>query len=85
MLYSFNPDFGRPFLLRSFVIIVLGGLESVSGVAVGALVLALVETFSVQVLPASYQQAIAFALLVVVLVVMPKGIAGLWQRKLKVT
>lgn len=85
MLYSFNPDFGRPFLLRSFVIIVLGGLESVSGVALGALVLALVETFSVQVLPASYQPAIAFALLVVVLVVMPKGIAGLLQRKLRVT
>lgn len=85
MLYSFNPDFGRPFLLRSFVIIVLGGLESVSGVALGALVLALIETFSVQVLPASYQPAIAFALLVVVLVVMPKGIAGLLQRKLRVT
>jgi branched-chain amino acid transport system permease protein len=85
MLYSFNPDFGRPFLLRSFVIIVLGGLESVSGVALGALVLALLETFSVQVLPASYQPAISFALLVVVLVVMPKGIAGLMQRKLRVT
>jgi branched-chain amino acid transport system permease protein len=85
MLYSFNPDFGRPFLLRSFVIIVLGGLESVSGVALGALVLALLETFSVQVLPASYQPAIAFALLVLVLVVMPKGIAGLLQRKLRAT
>ena len=85
MLYSFNADFGRPFLLRSFVIIVLGGLESVSGVAIGALVLALLETFSVQVLPASYQPAISFALLVVVLVIMPKGIAGLLQRKLKVT
>src|SRR5215469_734663 len=46
MLYSFNPDFGRAFLLRSFVIIVLGGLESVTGVALGAIVLALVETFS---------------------------------------
>lgn len=85
MLYSFNPDFGRPFLLRSFVIIVLGGLESVSGVALGALVLALMETFTVQVLPASYQPAISFALLVVVLIIMPKGIAGLMQRKLKVT
>src|SRR6185437_934695 len=85
MLYSFTPDFGRPFLLRSFVIIVLGGLESVSGVALGALVLALLETFSVQVLPASYQPAISFALLVVVLIIMPKGIAGLLQRKLKVT
>ncbi len=85
MLYSFNADFGRPFLLRSFVIIVLGGLESVSGVALGALVLALLETFSVQILPASYQPAIAFALLVVVLVVMPKGLAGVLQRKLKVS
>jgi branched-chain amino acid transport system permease protein len=85
MLYSFNADFGRPFLLRSFVIIVLGGLESVSGVAIGALVLALLETFSVQVLPASYQPAISFALLVVVLIIMPRGIAGLLQRKLKVT
>ena len=85
MLYSFNADFGRPFRLRSFVIIVLGGLESVSGVAIGALVLALLETFSVQVLPASYQPAISFALLVVVLIIMPKGIAGLLQRKLKVT
>ncbi|HET9183021.1 MAG TPA: branched-chain amino acid ABC transporter permease [Candidatus Angelobacter sp.] len=85
MLYSFNPDFGRPFLLRSFVIIVLGGLESVSGVALGALVLALLETFTVQVLPASYQPAISFSLLVVVLIIMPKGIAGLMQRRLKVT
>jgi branched-chain amino acid transport system permease protein len=84
MLYSFNPDFGRPFLLRSFVIIVLGGLESVSGVALGALILALLEVFSVQVVPASYQPAISFALLVLVLLVMPRGIAGLLQRKRRV-
>jgi branched-chain amino acid transport system permease protein len=84
LLYPFTPDFGPPFLLRSFVIIVLGGLESVSGVALGALVLALLETFSIQVVPASYQPAISFALLVVVLLIMPKGIAGLLQRKHRV-
>jgi branched-chain amino acid transport system permease protein len=71
-------------LLRSFVIIVLGGLESVSGVALGALILALLEVFSVQVVPASYQPAISFALLVLVLLVMPRGIAGLLQRKRRV-
>src|SRR5258708_21837600 len=49
MLFSFSPDFGRPFLLRSFVIIVLGGLESVSGVALGAIMLALLETFGINV------------------------------------
>jgi branched-chain amino acid transport system permease protein len=79
-LYSFNPDFGRPFLIRAFVIIVLGGLESVSGVAIGALVLALVETFSIIWLPAGYQLAVSFGLLVVVLIVLPGGIASLLGR-----
>jgi branched-chain amino acid transport system permease protein len=83
-------------LLRSFVIIVLGGLESVSGVALGAIVLAILETFSTVVplpwywhgwqfyyLPPSYQPVIPFALLVVVLVIMPKGLAGFLGRKWK--
>lgn len=79
-LYSFNPDFGRPFLLRAFVIIVLGGLESILGVALGALVLALVETFSILFVPAGYQLAISYSLLVVALIVLPGGIAGVLAR-----
>jgi len=81
MLYSFSPDFGGPFLLRAFVIIVLGGLESFAGVVVGALILAVVETFSILFLPASYQPAIAFSLLVVALIVLPEGVAGLWNKR----
>jgi len=81
MLYSFNPDFGASFQLRAFVIIVLGGLESFGGVAVGSLILALAETFVILVLPASYQPAIAFSLLVVALIVLPEGIAGLWNKR----
>lgn len=80
-LYSFDPDFGRPFLIRAFVIIVLGGLESISGVAIGALVLALVETFSIIFVPAGYQLAISFGLLVAVLVFLPGGIASLLGRR----
>jgi branched-chain amino acid transport system permease protein len=84
-LYPFSPEFGRTFLLRAFVVIVLGGL-----------VLALVETFSINLplpyywhgwnqayLPASYQPAISFALLVVVLLVLPGGISGLIKKKWK--
>src|SRR5258708_2037989 len=83
LLTSFNPDFGRPFLLRSFVIIVLGGLESFSGVAIGALILALLESYSIFIpgLEASYQPAISYGLLVVVLLLLPKGIAGLLEKK----
>jgi branched-chain amino acid transport system permease protein len=81
MLYSFSPDFGATFQLRAFVIIVLGGLESFGGVAIGALILALAETFCILVLPASYQPAIAFSLLVVALIVLPDGVAGLWNKR----
>jgi branched-chain amino acid transport system permease protein len=81
MLYSFTPDFGASFMLRSFVIIVLGGLESFSGVAIGAVIVALIETFSILVVPASYQLAISFILLVVALLVLPGGIEGLLQRR----
>lgn len=85
MLYSFSPDFGGAFLLRAFVIIVLGGLESFAGVAAGAVILALLETFSILALPASYQPAVAFSLLVVALVVLPGGVAGLWGRSRRST
>jgi branched-chain amino acid transport system permease protein len=81
MLYPFTPDFGGSFLLRAFVIIVLGGLESFAGVAIGSVILALVETFSILAIPAGYQPAIAFSLLVLALVVLPEGIAGLWNRR----
>jgi branched-chain amino acid transport system permease protein len=60
---------------------VLGGLESFAGVAIGSLILALVETFGILALPANYQPAIAFSLLVVALVVFPGGVAGLWNRR----
>jgi branched-chain amino acid transport system permease protein len=81
MMYSFTPDFGGSFLLRAFVIIVLGGLESFVGVAVGSAVLALVETFSILVIPAGYQPAIAFSMLVLALILLPEGMAGLWNRR----
>jgi branched-chain amino acid transport system permease protein len=80
-LYAFTPDFGRSFLLKAFCIIVLGGMESFTGVAVGALVLAFIENFASAYtsIPVSFQDAISFTLLVVVLVAAPGGLPGLWR------
>lgn len=77
LLFSFNPDFGRTLSLKSFCIIVLGGLDSFVGVAFGAIALALAEAFGVRYMPASLQNLISFVVLVVVLVLFPKGIAGM--------
>ena len=75
-LFAFNPSFGSSELLKSFVIIVLGGLGSIVGIGVGALVLAFAETFSIYVVPSYLTTAVGFVLLVVVLVVRPGGLFG---------
>jgi branched-chain amino acid transport system permease protein len=77
-LYAFSPDFGRNFLLKAFCIIVLGGMESFTGVALGALALALVEAYAARYLVSNvFQDAITFALLAVTLVFLPQGLPGL--------
>ena len=81
-LYAFTPDFGRSFLLKAFCIIVLGGMESVAGVAAGALVLALLENglAAWTTIPTSFQDAVSFALLFIALVAFPQGLPGLFTR-----
>jgi branched-chain amino acid transport system permease protein len=78
-LYAFTPDFGRSFLLKAFCIIVLGGMESFTGVAAGAFVLAFLENALAAwtPIPTSFQDAISFTLLVLVLVAAPQGLPGL--------
>ena len=75
-LFAFNPSFGASELLKSFVIIVLGGMGSVIGIALGALILSFAEVFAIFVVPSYLSAAVGFVLLVVVLVVRPGGLFG---------
>jgi len=81
-MYAFTPDFGRSFLLKSFCIIVLAGMESVAGVAAGAFLLALLESVvgGYSSLPTSFQDALSFTLLVIALVAFPQGLLGAFGR-----
>jgi len=75
-LFSFNPGFGSGELLKSFVVVVLGGLGSVLGTGVAALILAVVEVFAILVLPSYLTSAVGFVMLVLVLVFRPGGLFG---------
>lgn len=75
-LFAFNPSFGAAELLKSFVVVVLGGLGSVLGMGVAALILALVEAFAILVLPSYLTSAVGFVMLVLVLVLRPGGLFG---------
>ncbi len=75
-IFSFNPGFGSGELLKSFVVVVLGGLGSVFGTGLAALVLAVAEVFGILVLPSYLTAAVGFVMLVLVLVLRPGGLFG---------
>ena len=75
-VFSFNSASGSSELLKSFVVVVLGGLGSMSGVVLAALVVAAAEVFAVLVLPSYLTSAVGFLLLVLVLVLRPGGLFG---------
>ena len=75
-IFPFNPASGSSELLKSFVVVVLGGLGSIVGVAVAALIVAVAEVFSILVLPAYLTTAVGFVLLVLVLILRPGGLFG---------
>jgi branched-chain amino acid transport system permease protein len=75
-IFSFNPGFGSGELLKSFVVVVLGGLGSVVGTGLAALILAVVEVFAILVLPSYLTSAVGFVMLVLVLVLRPGGLFG---------
>jgi branched-chain amino acid transport system permease protein len=66
-------------LLNSLVVVIIGGMGSLAGAAVGAGLLGLIEVFSAAYLPAAdahYAIIFTFVLLAVVLAVRPYGILG---------
>jgi branched-chain amino acid transport system permease protein len=81
LVFSFDPDFGRVLQLKSFTIIVLGGLESITGVALASFLLALAENLTVTLSKPALENLVSFVVLVVVLVVMPGGLAALLRRR----
>ncbi|HEY5975023.1 MAG TPA: branched-chain amino acid ABC transporter permease, partial [Geobacteraceae bacterium] len=62
--------------LKAFAAAVLGGIGSIPGAMLGGLVLGVTEVFGVAIGYSSYRDAIAFAILVLVLLVKPTGLLG---------
>ncbi|AVH69089.1 branched-chain amino acid ABC transporter permease [Nostoc sp. 'Lobaria pulmonaria (5183) cyanobiont'] len=70
-----GPYFGIAFGLRGLAVIVLGGLGSIPGAVVGGLVIGLVEAFVPSEF-SGYKDAVAFAILFIMLLVRPQGLLG---------
>ncbi len=62
--------------LKGFSSAILGGLGSAPGAVVGGLVLGVLETITAGVFPSGYKDAVAFLILILVLLVRPQGLLG---------
>lgn len=75
-VFPLNPFMGAPFLGKAFTVAVLGGLGDVTGSVIGGLVLGVAEGLGVALLGTQYQQAVAFFVLIVILIIRPQGLLG---------
>ena len=69
------PGMGDQMLILSFVVVVLGGIGSVAGAAVGALLIGLTDTFGKVFFP-TFSSITIYLLMAAVLVWRPNGILG---------
>jgi branched-chain amino acid transport system permease protein len=73
---SIDPLMGVMPGLKAFVAAVLGGIGNIPGAALGGLILGTVETFISGSQWSTYKDAIAFAILIVILLFRPAGLLG---------
>ncbi|MCL6559337.1 MAG: branched-chain amino acid ABC transporter permease, partial [Firmicutes bacterium] len=81
VLYAIAYPQIQPFMgimpgLKAFTAAVLGGIGIIPGAVLGALIMGQVETLTAAFLSSQLRDAIAFAILIIVLMVRPSGILG---------
>jgi branched-chain amino acid transport system permease protein len=72
---SVYPGIGEPVLIISFVVVVIGGIGSVRGAFIGALLIGLADAFGKMYLP-QFASVLVYALMAAVLVTRPGGLFG---------
>ena len=72
---SMVPGEDTRFLLASLIVVIVGGMGSVAGAAIGAAMLGLAETFGLAYAP-TYSVVFTFVILVIVLAFRPRGLMG---------
>ena len=81
ILYSINYPSIDPLMgvlpgMKAFIAAVLGGIGNFPGAAIGGLVIGVVETLTVGYLSPTFRDAVAFAILIIILIFKPTGILG---------
>jgi branched-chain amino acid transport system permease protein len=76
IIQPIEPSVGREYIGRVFAICVLGGMGSLPGTLIAAMLLGIVESFTATFYGPSWAPAVAFGFLLLTLAVRPAGILG---------
>jgi len=74
VMVAIQPDMGMVYTFKSFLVIVLGGAGNYPGALLGGLLLGLIEQLSSLFLTTQVNEAVAYVLLVLVLLIRPTGL-----------
>jgi branched-chain amino acid transport system permease protein len=72
----FNPYMGSIPAVKAFAIVIIGGLGSIPGAIIAGLLLGIAENFTIFTVGGAWKDAIAFIILIVVLIFKPTGLFG---------
>jgi branched-chain amino acid transport system permease protein len=88
-LMPLSPHIGAPFTLVSFIIVILGGMGSLTGALVGGLIIGVAESIGPEVItnifhgigldlefPHTMKQVVSFFILIIIMILRPKGLLG---------
>jgi len=76
VIVAIQPEMGQVYTFKSFLVIVLGGAGNYPGALLGGMLLGLVEQLSSLFLTTQVSEAVAYVLLVLVLLLRPTGLFG---------
>ena len=76
VMIAIQPEMGQVYTFKSFLVIVLGGAGNLPGALLGGMLLGLVEQLASLFLTTQLSEAVAYVLLVLVLLLRPAGLLG---------
>jgi branched-chain amino acid transport system permease protein len=75
-LYPTSPTIGTYFVLTAFVVVVLGGLGSIGGAFLGAMIIGLVDSFAGFYIGSDLREVAVFGIFLLILIFRPSGLFG---------
>lgn len=80
-LFSVDPETGTGVILKAFIVVVVGGLGSLPGVAIAGFGLGIIEVATTVYFGGEWVSTVGYGAMLAVLLLRPQGIAGLRQAR----